>query len=621
MASNQETALDLLTNADISGWGNSKPFKGAASVWNALSGRGPAEFKSPISKSREANVGLHKGIVNAGGMLASDTYCKAEHPGSGLVRYTDKVFISEYHHQDGSVSFVEYNAEAKTIAGSLVEGIDTPTPSVNNLPTLNKAKKTNLTAIYLCLIAYLLTVEEENCRDILRDYFNNMKADLEGTGKPELGGKHVYGFSDTIYWALKRGIIPIENIKGDGNLPRLDVDSILSGKYAGAEVWAGDPKYLMSAGSGTKRKKERKKGPTIQSVRELPEIQAYVAARNNWTDEEREWIPQYPEDTPVPDEVVECAKVIVLSANSKRPVLNLAWRGTSGFGKSTGVEMLAAILQRPLLRLTCSSTMEREQFLTEIMPDTTPRKADVNISFEEIACDPEGAYEQLTGKSVPGISCNEVFAEAIRAAAAANSTMPRYVMRESTYIRALKYGYICEVQESSRIRDAGVLPGLNEYDRPGALIPQVDGSFARRHPDAIVFYTDNVGYNSCNELDPSVIRRIAYIIDSTDLPMEKAVARVMANTGVKDKTLISSMYNVWKKVQDHCKDNDLLAAGGCVTIEELERWVQMTDLLGLDQIGWTCIRTVVSKATTDYDEQKNIISGVVGPALSAEHLG
>lgn len=628
-STNQTVATDLLLNADLFGWGTkglSKISAGKGALWGQLPRNGNGDvFRSPNSMSRSNEVVMHGGIVAAGAMMASESFCNAYRPGSGVVRYTDTVYLSEFHHEDdNTVTFVQYNAAAKTISGVVVQGIETANRFVDGLPALNKSKKSDLKPIFMALIAY--------CKDFvatsLEDDMKAMKEQLEATSiqpgalvGPTEEYAALYRFGDTIYWGLKTGNIPIENIKADGSLPVLNFDEIMSGNYSGAEVVAGNPKYLINGGTGAARGKSRRKsGDTIEAVKNMPEIAAYVATRNNWSDEEREWIPSFPDDMPVPAEVVECAKVICKTATCKRPVLNFAWRGTSGFGKSTGVEMLACILQRPLLRLTCSSDTEKQQFLTEIMPDTTPRKAEMKFSFEEIACDPEGVYEQLTGKDVPGISCDQVLAEVIRNAAANLNSTPRYVMRESTYIRALKNGYICEVQESSRIRDPGVLPGLNEYDRPGALIPQVDGGFARRHPDAIVFYTDNVGYNSCNELDPSVLRRIAYIIDSTDLSKDQSMKRVMANTGVKDKTLVSSMYNVWKKVQDHCKDNDLLAAGGCVTIEELERWVQLTDIMGTDQVKDTCVRTLVSKATTDYDEQKTILSSVVLPALSAEHL-
>ena len=72
--------------------------------------------------------------------------------------------------------------------------------------------------------------------------------------------------------------------------------------------------------------------------------------------------------------------------------------------------------------------------------------------------------------------------------------MARYKFVESNYVKALEHGYIVEVQEISRIRDAGVLVGLNEYDRAGAMIPLVDGRFVRRHPDAMVVYTDIMGF-------------------------------------------------------------------------------------------------------------------------------
>ena len=49
---------------------------------------------------------------------------------------------------------------------------------------------------------------------------------------------------------------------------------------------------------------------------------------------------------------------------------NFMWRGITSYGKSTGVELMAGFLNIPLLRMTCNSTMETQNFLSDIIPDT-----------------------------------------------------------------------------------------------------------------------------------------------------------------------------------------------------------------------------------------------------------
>ena len=80
----------------------------------------------------------------------------------------------------------------------------------------------------------------------------------------------------------------------------------------------------------------------------------------------------------------------------------------------------------------------------------------------------------------------------------------------------------------------------------------MDGSFKRRHPDAMVVYTDNVGYASCRAIDPSVLRRMSIIIDSYDMPREDVIARVLYNTDFPDSSMLDQMYDVWSAIQEYC---------------------------------------------------------------------
>ena len=164
--------------------------------------------------------------------------------------------------------------------------------------------------------------------------------------------------------------------------------------------------------------------------------------------------------------------------------------------------------------------------------------------------------------------CLKAYADA--AVARAGNGSARFKHVESNFVKALTRGYIVEIQEISRIKDAGVLVGLNEYDRPGAIIPLVDGSFKRRHPDAMVVYTDNVGYASCRAIDPSVLRRMSIIIDSYDMPRADVIARVLYNTDFPDSSMLDQMYDVWSAIQEYCQEHDI--SDGTVSVTELEMW-------------------------------------------------
>lgn len=174
----------------------------------------------------------------------------------------------------------------------------------------------------------------------------------------------------------------------------------------------------------------------------------------------------------------------------------------------------------------------------------------------------------------------------------------------SPYIKAMCKGYIVEVQEPSRIRDSGVLVSLNEFDRPGAVMQMMNGKNAVRHEKAIMVVTDNVGYNSCRPLDPSVIRRFAMVMDSYDLPKEILLDRAKRNTGVADNDILEAAYKLWFQVREYCNQNSITE--GSVSPVEYERFVQALRDDGMDSLAQNLDECVIGKASSSVEDQRDI---------------
>lgn len=322
-----------------------------------------------------------------------------------------------------------------------------------------------------------------------------------------------------------------------------------------------------------------------------------------WTAEEARYIPQFPDDMPVPPEVGLIANAYVNTRDMKNPMVNFLWRGITSFGKSTGVKMLACILNRPLLHQTCSTNMEVQDFLSTFVPDNSDGIID-RPSANKIFLDPETAWKKLTGTEKDGVTSQECMDELV-ARASADSHSARFKHIESNYVKALAKGYIIEISEISRIREPGVLVGLNDYDQPGCVIPLVNGGTVERSRDALVVMTDNVGYVSCRPVDPAVIRRMAMVFDSYTMPKRFVLDRIIYNTGYKDANTLEMMYDTWQALIDYCKTHEITE--GALSMTELERWVQMV-MLENGNIYENCIRCVVAKATSNIDEQKELLS-------------
>lgn len=547
---------------------------------------------------------MFSALRNGGGNVALNAYAaqavvawmKGEHADMALVDVGGATYAAELPQADGTVLIATVNRpdpNGKTVrlrAAIAKPVVGTADYTFTSLPTIDRSCEVNLAPIYLCLLPIATSI------------WNGVGTDLNAiTQQYNAGTPFDEGcfrrICDTLVVMLNNNEVEVK-VPG-GNIDILTGTSVKSGSLSGTELCG---KACVLCGS---IRVTATKAHTFASAKKL--FSAF-AASHSWSAAERALIPQFPDDYPVAPEAIDIAKKFVNTRKDKRPMNNFMWRGITSYGKSTGVELMAGFLNIPLLRMTCNSTMETQNFLSDIIPDTDGAHTAELPDFAEIAADPASAYFKLTGVEDEDATC-QMALEAYGKAAASNGSVARYKFVESNYVKALEHGYIVEVQEISRIRDAGVLVGLNEYDRAGAMIPLVDGRFVRRHPDAMVVYTDNVGYASCRPVDPSVIRRCAFVIDSYELTKETLLARVRYNTGFPDKDLLEKMYTVWLAISKHCKENDITE--GSISATELEMWAQSVQVDGMSNVRENCRCCVVSKATSVVEEQEEIMGSVV----------
>src|SRR5699024_2703139 len=76
-------------------------------------------------------------------------------------------------------------------------------------------------------------------------------------------------------------------------------------------------------------------------------------------------------------------------------------------------------------------------------------------------------------------------------AAPSETSGQTYTYVETDFIKALKNGYVAEIQEPSTILQPGVLVGLNSLLEQEGTITLPTGEVIRRHPDAFVVVTTN----------------------------------------------------------------------------------------------------------------------------------
>lgn len=524
----------------------------------------------------------------------------------GICRITSGSYASQWARPDGTVILASAQAN-----GALTAAIREQTGRHKTVPGLGN-KDTNFDPSSILALFILIEADRSrangNDRSITWEMIEGCRKEFESTGvMPE---DVVNRVNDALYYGLtyENGIpCGLKN----GNISLLTTRRIDANEFASAEVICGNPDILVPAGvpmTATAGKND------IASAK--AEFADYAASRV-WTAEEEDLIPVFPEEMPVPAEVMTFARRFVKSREFKVPINNMCWRGGTGFGKSTGAEILACILHTPFVRITCSSQTELNDFLSQFVPNPDTDSGALAASlptFEEIKMDPVGAYEVLTGKIDESIEADAVM-KARDEALVARSNASHFKLVVSPFVTALEKGWIVEPSEFGRIRDSATLVGLNNFDKPGSRIPLPTGGYVRRHHDAMVLWTDNVGYNSSRPVDPSFMRRMDFVIDSYELPRERALERIKLNTGFDDDQLLDEMYQVWEAIKKYCKDRDITE--GDISIVELERWVQLVMIEGESAITDTCREAVVSKACSDPETLQEIMDGCVATTMAA----
>jgi len=294
------------------------------------------------------------------------------------------------------------------------------------------------------------------------------------------------------------------------------------------------------------------------------------------------------------------------------------------------------------MKYTCSAGTEIFDFIGQILPDSNKKVSAssdeletvesmggityANVAkllnlpdFEDVDYDPEGTYETLTGvkkENATSQDCMAIILEKTISKVQALSTLKEgkssdkgqtFSYTDTDFLRALKNGYVVELQEPTTIMQPGVLVGLNSLLEQEGSITLPTGEVIERHPDAVVIVTTNIDYEGCRGLNQSVIDRMSLIKD-IELPTpEVMVQRAMSVTGATDEHLVSQMVNVVNSMAEYCKKNSIL--DGSVGMRSLIDWIISAEITG--DVYKSALSTIVSKATSDEDARMALITNTL----------
>ena len=173
-------------------------------------------------------------------------------------------------------------------------------------------------------------------------------------------------------------------------------------------------------------------------------------------------------------------------------------------------------------------------------------------------------------------------------------------------MKALKYGWIVELQEPTTITNPAALTCLNSIFDPEGMITLPNGEIIRRHPDCVIIITTNLSYEGCRSLNQAVLDRIQFSKYIALPPKEVMVQRGMKKTGCTDLKKKKKMADVIIAAEKFCANNFY---DGVVGMRSFFNWITQTMIY---KDPYQCaLSTVISKAATSIEDQKTLTESVL----------
>ncbi len=431
------------------------------------------------------------------------------------------------------------------------------------------------------------------------------------------------------------------NVDKAGNLMRVSQTHLDSGSFTPTTVLAGEFKIFAQTGPSQ-----------IYSATETIDHAdfegQYVLNKRTFTPQETMLIPKLPEWYIIPKEVVDICKHAKATTGKSMQMRNFLLRGPAGTGKTMGAKAIAAGLGLPYMKYTCSANTEIFDFVGMIFPDSEDSTGSAQLDAEretlmqmgginyanvsklmrlpdldDMDYDPAGVYMALTGvenaaatsqdcMSIVLDRVTEKVRELSKTVKDKSSSGQTYRYVETDFVKALKHGYVIEIQEPSTIVQPGVLVGLNSLLEQSGSITLPTGEVIQRHPDAVVVVTTNTSYEGCRGMNQSVLDRMSLVRD-VELPSPEVMAqRAMSVTGATDEYEVSKMVQVVNDLAEYCRKNSI--ADGSYGMRSLIDWIISSEITG--DVYESALYTIISKATADELDREALISTVLEPIFA-----
>lgn len=578
-----------------------------------------ATLSSTVVKGVLAYFACHSGDKGAVGMCGQ----------KGVAEYKSSTSPSEYH-----------LAVYDSTNGSVMAACYDTTTDMSELYTVGN-KSRDGAAVIMAMLPSLMKDEE------FRENLVALESEYQGGFADMTKATEFMGIlCDNAYRRVSDSTCTAHlevNIDNSGNVMRISQAHLDSGRFQPDSVLAGE--FILLGSS-------QAPAPVAAAV-SIPHsdfIGKYaMTPTRTLTAQEQALVPVLEPWYVLSEQVISVCRHAKQSTGKAMPMRNFMLRGPAGTGKTEGAKAIAAGLGLPYMKYTCSANTEIYDFVGQVFPDTdgpSTGNADLDREREELKAmggincqnvkalmglpdlddmdyDPAGVYLALTGLNKEDATSQECMAVVLDQVTAKLQQLctvkpetagagQTYTYVETDFIRALKHGYVVEIQEPTTIIQPGVLVGLNSLLEQNGTITLPTGEVIRRHPDAVVVVTTNITYEGCRGMNQSVLDRMN-LAEDIELPSPEIMAqRAMSVTGCEDDLMVGKMVQVVINMADFCRKNGI--TDGSCGMRSLIDWITSAEVTGDPYASALC--TIISKATADEEDREALITSVLEPIFA-----
>lgn len=160
----------------------------------------------------------------------------------------------------------------------------------------------------------------------------------------------------------------------------------------------------------------------------------------------------------------------------------------------------------------------------------------------------------------------------------------KIVYTETELTKAIKNGWVIEIQEASVVKETAVHQIFNSLFDGTELVQLPDGSMITPHPNFIAVFTTNVSYEGCNAMNQSLISRNQFVAEVNLPSKEETISRLKSQLNWpenKSTDALDMAVQCMQKINEFLQEENL--EDGSCDFRCIKDWLQM--YLAYNEVG------------------------------------